>query len=298
MQRLAERAGILIEALPYIKRYFGRTMVIKYGGNAMISEDLKQAVIEDVILMRYVGMNPVLVHGGGPEISSTMKRMGKEAEFVGGLRVTDKATMEIAQMVLVGKINTEIVSLINKHGGQAVGLSGKDGNLIRADKVAPRLNGDVPVDLGYVGDVAAIDPSILVTLTEKGYIPVISPVGIGTEGESLNINADHAAGAVAAALGAAKLILLTDIEGIMRDKNDSSTLVSALNISAARAAVSDGMVDKGMIPKVEACITALEAGVERAHIIDGRIQHSLLMEIFTDRGIGTMIAEEGEKVAG
>ncbi len=298
MQRLAERAGILIEALPYIKRYFGRTMIIKYGGNAMVSEELKQAVIEDIILMRYVGMNPILVHGGGPEISNTMKKMGKEAEFAGGLRVTDKATMEIAQMVLVGKINTEIVSLINKHGGQAVGLSGKDGNLIQACKVPPYRNGDLSVDMGYVGEVTKVDPSILVTLTEQGYIPVISPVGIGSEGESLNINADHAAGAVAAALSAAKLILLTDIEGIMRDKKDSSTLVSTLNIAAARKAVTEGMVDKGMIPKVEACITALEAGVERTHIIDGRIQHSLLMEIFTDRGIGTMITEEGVEIAG
>lgn len=298
MQRLAERAGILIEALPYIKRYFGRTMIIKYGGNAMVSEDLKQAVIEDIILMRYVGMNPILVHGGGPEISNTMRKMGKEAEFAGGLRVTDEATMEIAQMVLVGKINTEIVSLINKHGGQAVGLSGKDGNLIRACKVPPYRNGDVSVDLGYVGEVTKVEPSILVTLTEQGYIPVISPVGIGNDGESLNINADHAAGAIAAALSAAKLILLTDIEGIMRDKNDSSTLVSTLNIAAVGRAVTEGMVDKGMIPKVEACITALEAGVERTHIIDGRMQHSLLMEIFTDRGIGTMITEEGVEIAG
>jgi acetylglutamate kinase len=298
MQRLAERAGILIEALPYIKRYFGRTMIIKYGGNAMVSEDLKQAVIEDIILMRYVGMNPILVHGGGPEISNTMRKMGKEAEFAGGLRVTDEATMEIAQMVLVGKINTEIVSLINKHGGQAVGLSGKDGNLIRACKVPPYRNGNVSVDLGYVGEVTKVEPSILVTLTEQGYIPVISPVGIGNDGESLNINADHAAGAIAAALSAAKLILLTDIEGIMRDKNDSSTLVSTLNIAAAGRAVTEGMVDKGMIPKVEACITALEAGVERTHIIDGRMQHSLLMEIFTDRGIGTMITEEGVEIAG
>lgn len=297
MQKLAERAGVLIEALPYIKRYFGRTIVIKYGGNAMINEDLKRAVIEDVILMRYVGMNPVLVHGGGPEISETMKKMGKEAEFVGGLRVTDKVTMDIVEMVLVGKINTEIVSLINSHGGSAVGVNGKDGNLIQAVKVPPRQNGQVEVDLGYVGEVVEINPEILMTLTEKGYIPVISPVGIGVSGEGLNINADHVAGAMAASLRAAKLILLTDITGIMKDKNSTDTLISSLTTGEAARAIADGIVDRGMIPKVEACITALNAGVDRTHIIDGRIPHSLLMEIFTDSGIGTMIVGEDEEIA-
>ncbi len=294
MQSLIEKANVLIEALPYIKAFYGKTVVIKYGGRAMINEDLKQAVMMDVVLMRYVGMRPVLVHGGGPEITAMMERMGKEARFVDGLRVTDRETVSIAEMVLVGKINQEIVALINRHGGRAVGLSGKDGNLITARKrvhVVQGKEGGRVADLGYVGDVARIRPEIIQTLVEAGYIPVIAPTGVGEDGEGYNINADYAAGELAAALGADKLVLLTDVEGIFEDLRGHRSLVSSVKVDQVQEMISRGTIEGGMIPKVEACVRALRGGVSRTHIIDGRIPHSLLLEIFTDRGIGTMVIQ-------
>lgn len=293
MNGLIEKANVLIEALPYIRTFFGKTFVIKYGGNAMLSPELKKAVMLDVILLKYVGVNPILVHGGGPDIDEMMRRFGKEPQFAGGLRVTDDETMEIVQMVLVGKVNQEIVSLINRYGGKAVGVSGKDGNLIITRKrSAERIETDgksESVDLGYVGDIETVNPSLLETLSHEGYIPVVSSVGVGFEGESYNVNADVVAGELAAALKADKLIVLTDVEGIYENANDPSSLISALPISTARELIGSGAIGAGMIPKVEACIKAVEAGVSRTHIIDGRIMHSLLVEVFTDEGVGTMV---------
>jgi len=273
----------LVEALPYIKEYFGKTIVIKYGGHAMIDDELKKNVILDLILMKYVGMNPVLVHGGGPEINQMLDRLGMTSNFIGGLRVTDRAAMEIVEMVLAGKINKEIVALIHRHGGKAVGLSGKDGNLITARQRAP--------ELGFVGDVARINPAIIHQLTQESYIPVVAPIGVGEDGASYNINADHVAGELAGALKADKLIMLTDICGIMREAGKPETLISTLTISEAQQLIAAKVINKGMIPKVEACIRALQKGVHRTHIIDGRILHSILLEIFTDKGIGTMVVE-------
>jgi acetylglutamate kinase len=286
----AARAAVLSEALPFLQRYRGQTLVIKYGGNAMIDERLKSAVIRDIVLLHFVGFRPIVVHGGGPEITEAMSRMGKKAEFVGGQRVTDAETMEIVEMVLAGKANKGIVSLINRSGGKAVGLSGKDANLIVAKK---RLSDGV--DLGFVGDVVAIHPEIIDTLTQNGYIPVISSVAVGDEGETYNINADLVAGDLAAKLGATKLILLTDVEGVYRDFSDKSSLISSLSLSEARRMIRDKVIDKGMIPKLESCVRALEGGVERAHIIDGRQENSLLIEIFTETGIGTMVEKDGAK---
>lgn len=290
---LIEKAHTLIEALPYIRTFFGKTFVIKYGGNAMISPELKKAVMLDVILLKYVGLNPVLVHGGGPEINEMMRRLDKQPEFAGGLRVTDAETMEIVQMVLVGKVNQEIVSLINQYGGKAVGLSGKDGNLIVARRRPPQtvqVDGlSKVVDLGFVGDVESVNPEIIHILSKEGYIPVISSIGVGLDGESYNINADVVAGEIAAALKADKLIVLTDVEGIFADPSDPSSLISTLEIEAARSLIDQGVISKGMIPKVEACMKAVESGVSRTHIVDGRRLHSILLEIFTDQGIGTMV---------
>jgi len=283
MNYTSEEAGILVQALPYIQAYSGKIVVIKYGGNAMIDEDLKRGVARDVVLMHCVGMKPILVHGGGPEISSLMKKLGKEPEFVNGLRVTDAETMEIVEMVLAGKTNKGIVSMINGAGAKAVGLSGKDANLI----AAVRAEGEV--DLGFVGKVTAINPGILVDLLEHGYIPVISSVAIGPEGESLNVNADHIAGEIAAEVGAEKLIMMTDVAGIYGNFGDDSTFISELHVADARKMIASGKIGSGMIPKVEACVTALDGGVPRTHIVDGTTPHSLLMEIFTDTGVGTMI---------
>lgn len=285
MDSVVEKASVLIEALPYIRTFVGKTFVIKYGGNAMLNEELKKAVILDVILLKYVGVNPVLVHGGGPEINEMMKRVGKQPVFVDGLRVTDAETMDIAQMVLVGKVNQEIVSLISRYGGKAVGLSGKDGNLLISRKHLPEKGHD----LGFVGEIEKVNPDMVHILNKAGYIPVISPIGVGYEGESYNINADTVAGELAAALKADKLIMLTDIEGIREDPADAGSLISALKVDHARQLIEQGRIDGGMIPKVEACIRALESGVTRTHIIDGRGLHSLLLEIFTDHGIGTMV---------
>ena len=278
-----QTAETLIQALPYIRHFSGKTIVVKYGGNAMIDEDLKHAVMTDIVLMRYVGINPILVHGGGPEVSDAMRRMGKEPHFVDGLRVTDAETMEIVEMVLEGKTNKNIVAHLNTQGGQAVGLSGKDANLLVADRETERG------DIGFVGRIRTVNPGIIHTLTASGYIPVISSVAIGDDGASYNVNADTAAGALAAALGASKLILMTDVEGLYLDFNDKSSLISEMTAAEAQAMIATGAADKGMIPKLQACLTAIEGGVERAHIIDGRLRHALLIEVFTDTGIGTML---------
>ncbi|SMB90372.1 N-acetylglutamate kinase [Thermanaeromonas toyohensis ToBE] len=278
-----EKTSILIEALPYIREFYGKTVVIKYGGHAMQSCELKRAVMQDVVLMHLVGMRPVLVHGGGPEITQMMERLGKKPEFIQGQRVTDAETMEIVEMVLVGKINKEIVAEINRLGGRAVGLCGKDGMLIEAEK----QSGDV--ELGFVGQVRRINPGIIETLIAEGYIPVVAPIGVGPEGESYNINADYVAGELAAALKAHKLVLLTDVEGILADKKDPSSLLSAVEVTRVPELIEAGIISGGMIPKVQCCIRALEGGVARTHIIDGRVPHSILLEIFTDKGIGTMV---------
>lgn len=294
-----QKASVLIEALPYIKRFYGKTMVIKYGGNAMINEELKAKVIEDICLMKYVGMRPVIVHGGGPEITGFLKKIGKQTEFIAGLRVTDAETVGVAEMVLVGKINSEIVSLLNNYGAKAVGLSGKDASLICAEKHLAEVYEDEQaepklVDIGYVGDVAKINTDILNTLLDQGYTPVIAPIGVGENNESYNINADYVAGEVAGALQAEKLILLTDIEGIYRDYNDKDSLIETLTRADAMAMIREGSIAGGMIPKVESCIRAIDGGAQKTHIIDGRLPHALILEVFTKRGIGTeVIGDEG-----
>ncbi|MHB1042227.1 MAG: acetylglutamate kinase [Eubacteriales bacterium] len=288
-----EKAAVLVEALPYIKKFYGKTVVIKYGGHAMLNQDLKQAVLTDVVLMKFVGVHPVIVHGGGPEITAMLKRVGKESRFVGGLRVTDEETMEIVEMVLVGKINKEIVAQINRIGGQAVGLSGKDADLLGAVKKYRRVRtpdgGEEMADIGFVGDIVRINPEIVATVIREGYIPVVAPVALGASGESYNINADYAAGRLAAALSADKLIILTDVEGIMADRKDPSTLFSALRAGDVPGLIEEGKIDGGMIPKVECCLDALSGGVRTTHILDGRVPHSILLEVFTDSGIGTMV---------
>lgn len=294
MESLITKAAVLVEAIPYIRTFHGKTFVIKYGGNAMINEELKEGVMQDIVLLKFLGVNPVVIHGGGPEITQMLKKVGKQSQFVQGLRVTDAETMEIVQMVLVGKLNKEIVSRINLLGGKAVGLSGQDANLISAQKTAPTMpadfEGEIP-DIGFVGEVTQINTTILQELITAGYIPVISSIGVGSKGESFNINADTAAGELAAALNAEKLIMLTDVEGIFEDYSDKSSLISALKVERAYQMINQGKIEGGMIPKVEACITALQGGVNRTHIIDGRQLHSMLLEILTDKGIGTMVVE-------
>ncbi|WDT74281.1 MAG: acetylglutamate kinase [Candidatus Manganitrophus sp.] len=280
MSNLHDKAQILVEALPYIRAFFGKTIVIKYGGAAMTEKALKTQFAEDVVLMKYVGMNPVIVHGGGPQISGMMKRLGKEPKFVKGVRVTDAETMEIVEMVLGGTINKEIVSLINRHGGKGVGLTGKDGALIQAKP----MKGEE--EMGQVGDVKTIDPQIIKTLEGGRFIPVISPIGADEEGRSYNINADLAAGEVASALSAEKLLILTDVPGILDDKGK---LLPTLSRKEVQRLIKKGVISKGMLPKVEAALSAVEGGVQKAHIIDGRVPHALLLEIFTDQGVGTEI---------
>lgn len=294
MTKALEKAAVLIEALPYMRKFAGKTIIVKYGGNAMINTELKHSVIQDIILMKTVGMRPVVVHGGGPEITGMLKKMGKQSEFVSGLRVTDAETVAIAEMVLVGKINTEIVSLLNHHGAKAVGLSGKDADLIIAKKHLAQVheNGQIRhVDIGYVGEVEQINTDILNTLLDSGYIPVIAPIGISRENESYNINADYVAGEIAGALGAEKLMLLTDVEGIYRDYHDKNSFISTLNLADAKEMIHHGSIDGGMIPKVESCIRALTGGAAKTHIIDGRQPHSLLLEVFTAKGIGTEVIQ-------
>ena len=287
-----DKAAILVEALPYIQEFYGKIVVVKYGGNAMINEELKEKVMQDVALMKYVGIQPVIVHGGGPEITGFLGKVGKETEFISGLRVTDAETVEIAEMVLDGKINSDIVTLLNRRGVSAVGLSGKDANLIRAKKkLATVYEGEESkmVDIGYVGEVEAIDMRLLRDLIAHDYIPVIAPIGVGADGESYNINADYVAAEIAGALGAEKLLLLTDVEGVYKDYEDKTSFISTLTAAEARRYIEDGTLTGGMIPKVEACLRALEAGAAKTHIIDGRLSHSIILEIFTSAGIGTQV---------
>ncbi|MDI3533658.1 MAG: acetylglutamate kinase [Thermosediminibacterales bacterium] len=291
MNGAIKKADILIETLPYIRNFYGKTVVIKYGGSAMLNCELKEKVIKDLLLMRYVGINVVLVHGGGPEISSILKKVGKHSKFINGLRVTDKETMEIAEMVLAGKINKEIVALINKNGGKAVGITGKDGNLAKAKKMVLTNDMSEPTDLGFVGEICEVNPQLLKTLFDDGCIPVIASIAMGEDGETYNINADHMAQELAIALKAEKLVFLTDVEGILEDYNNPDSLLSVLTVKDALEKIKNGGISGGMIPKVEACIKSIKQGVRRTHIIDGRIPHSLLLEIFTDKGIGTMVIE-------
>ena len=287
-----DKAAILVEALPYIQQFYGKTIVIKYGGNAMINDGLKEKVMQDIALMKYVGIRPVIVHGGGPDITGFLKKVGKESDFVAGLRVTDEETIEIAEMVLDGKVNSEIVNLLNRRGVRAVGLSGKDAGLIKArKKLATVYEGEdtKKVDIGYVGEVEQVDIGILEDLLQQGYVPIIAPIGVGDNGESYNINADYVAAEIAGALQAEKLLLLTDIEGIYKDFNDKSSFISTLHLPEAKQYIKEGIIAGGMIPKVEACLTALEQGAGKTHIIDGRLAHSIILEIFTSRGIGTQV---------
>lgn len=279
----AERAQVLVEALPNIKKYTGKIVVVKYGGNAMINEDLKQQVMEDIVLLSLIGVKIVLVHGGGPEISEMMDKLGKKTRFVDGLRVTDKETAEIAQMVLSGKVNKSLVNLLLKKGGNAVGLSGVDGRFIEAEMKNEQL--------GYVGHIVNINVDPVIGLFERHYIPVIATVGCDREGNVYNINGDTAAAYIAGALGAERLIMMTDVAGILRDKDDPSTLISSVSIQEARNLFNQGVVAGGMIPKVECCIEAITRGVKNAVIMDGRVPHSILMELLTDEGAGTMIGE-------
>jgi len=283
MRNEIEKAKILIEFLPYIRKFFNQTMVIKYGGHAMRDEGLKKSFALDIILMQYVGLVSIVVHGGGPQIGRILEKMGIKSSFHKGMRVTDSETMEVVEMVLVGKVNKEIVGLINQHGGKSVGLCGKDGWLIRAKKLSSSPEAK---DMGMVGQVESINPSVLKTLKNKHFIPVIAPVGVGIHGETYNINADLVAGKIASAIKAKKLILLTDVEGI---NDDRGKLIPSLSIGEAQYMIDKGSISGGMIPKVKCCIEALKEGVEKAHIIDGRIEHAILLEIFTDRGIGTEI---------
>jgi acetylglutamate kinase len=287
MREPIEKANVLIEALPYIRSFYGKTFVIKYGGSAQVDEALKRAFAEDVVLLSFIGIRPVIVHGGGPMISATMERMGKKPAFVHGHRVTDPETMDIVEMVLGGLVNKQIVSLINGQGGRAVGLSGKDGGLIEAKRKKVKAPaGDEEIDIGLVGQVSSVHPEVLENLEREGFIPVISPVGVGPKGETLNINADDMAAAVSAALKAEKLIFLTDVPGI---KDRSEKVIPTLTAARAARLIADGTIKGGMLPKVGASINALKEGIKKAHIIDGRMPHSLLLEIFTREGIGTEI---------
>lgn len=288
MQKLIEKANTLMEALPYIRRFSGKTIVIKYGGHAMADEALKKSFALDVILLKYIGINPVIVHGGGPQINETLRRYGIVSEFVRGMRVTDAATMAVVEMVLTGQVNKEVVGYINQHGGRAVGLSGKDGGLLLCRKMLQEVKHEdgssEMLDIGFVGDVIKVDTTILETLETGGFIPIIAPIGVGLAGESYNINADLVAGRVAEALAAEKLILLTDVAGV---KNREGKLLSSIDLSEVSALMDNGSITGGMIPKVTCCVDAMQDGVRKAHIIDGRVEHAILLEIFTDVGVGT-----------
>lgn len=290
MEEAVRKAGVLLEALPYIREFRGKTVVIKYGGNAMIDEALKQSFARCVVLLSYIGVNPVVVHGGGPQIGQMLTALGIASHFREGLRVTDEATMNVVEMVLAGKVNKQIVNLLNQAGGKAVGLSGKDGATIHCQRLELAVSReDAPpeiIDIGNVGEVTDIDPTLLNALLDKGFIPVVAPVGVDESGETFNINADSVAGALATAMGAKRLILLTDVTGVL---DGDGTLISSLTFAKAARAIEDGTATGGMIPKMKCCLEALEDGVEKAHIIDGRIENSVLLELFTATGIGTQI---------
>ncbi len=287
MELYQSKAHMLVEALPYIQRLFGKTIVIKYGGAAMLNEELTQKIMEDITLLKFVGMNPILVHGGGPDINNTLKALSVEPKFIDGLRVTDDQTMEVVQMVLTGKINKEIVAKLNGMGASAIGLCGIDGNILLSEK-KPMKDG---VDLGNVGQVVSVNATLLNTLAADQYIPVIAPVGVGKNGESYNINADTAAAAIATALKAEKLIFLTDTDGIRTDADDAETLLYVATKKDILSMIADGSINGGMLPKVRSCLEALDSGVSRVHILNGTIPHPIILEIFTDSGIGTMIVE-------
>lgn len=276
------RAQVLVQALPYIQKYSGQTVVVKYGGNAMVSSELKAAVMSDIVLMQLVGINVVLVHGGGPEISSMLKKIGKESQFIGGMRVTDQETIDIVQQILAGKINKSLVQSLEMQGGKAMGLCGLDGRMLMAEKL---ISAD---DLGFVGEITEVNTKPIEDLIKDGYVPIISTIAGGYKGEVYNINADIAAANIAAKLGACKLILMTDIKGLLRDKNDENTLIPVVNVSDVPSLKKEGIISGGMIPKIDCCVEAVRQGVKRAHIIDGRIKHSILIELFSDEGIGTM----------
>jgi len=281
MKDAGEKAHILADALPYIREFSGKTVVIKYGGHAMENSALAELFATDVVLMRLVGMNPVVVHGGGPQISELMRRLGKEPEFVDGRRVTDAETIDIVRMALVGKVNREIVAMVNRHGSYAVGMSGEDAGLIRVDQRDPRL--------GFVGDVRSIDPTMVVRLLREELIPVIATVGVDDDGQAYNVNADTVAGAIAGALDAEKLVYLTDVAGVYGDWPDESSLISRIDVDGLEQLIATGKASDGMIPKLESCVSALRHGVRRAHILDGRLPHALLLEFFTREGVGTMV---------
>lgn len=287
MEDIIKKANILVEALPYMRKFRDKTVVIKYGGNAMVNDKIKESVLEDITLLKYVGVNPVIVHGGGPVISKMLDKFGIESEFYQGLRITTEEIMEIVEMVLVGRLNKEMVSLANKFGSKAVGLCGKDGNLIEAEDY--EVEGEV--DLGYVGQVKRINSEILDNLIEDNFLPIVAPIAVGSEGESYNINSDLVAGHLASALDADKLILLTNVEGILAKAGDKNSLISTLTIDEAKKMMDKKRIDGGMLPKVNSCINALKRGVRRTHILDGRVPHALLLEIFTDKGIGTMVTK-------
>ena len=291
IDRANDIANVLTEALPYIKRFNGKTMVIKYGGNAMSDIQLKSSFAQDVVLMKLVGMNPIIVHGGGPQIAELLKRIGKESEFFEGMRVTDSETMDIVEMVLGGQVNKDIVNLINKHGGSAVGLTGKDGTLIQARKLVftrniPEMTAPEIIDIGHVGEVASIDTAVINMLIQGNFIPVIAPIGVGEDGQSYNINADLVAGKLAEVLNAEKLIMLTNTAGLL-DKDGK--VLTGLTVSEVNQLINDSIVHGGMLPKIRSALEAVNSGVKTAHIIDGRVQHAVLLEIFTDRGVGTLI---------
>lgn len=294
MEKLIEKANVLMETLPWIRRFSGKIIVIKYGGNAMVEEKLKESFARDIIMMKYIGLNPVVVHGGGPQIGKVLETMKIESQFIQGMRVTDSQTMDVVEMVLGGKVNKEIVTNINRYGGKAVGITGKDGGLIQArqlemtavnpDTLTPEI-----IDIGMVGEVESVDPTIIKSLEESNFIPVIAPIGSGLNGETYNINADLVAGRIAGALKAEKLILLTDIEGV---KDKQGKLISTIDIQRVPDLINNGTISGGMIPKVNCCVDAVEEGVTRAHIVDGRMEHACLLEMFTDKGIGTVVARD------
>jgi len=293
MKKRIQKAETLLEALPFIKNFYGKTVVIKYGGNAMSSEQLKEAFAQDIVMMKYTGINPVIVHGGGPQIGKTLDALGIQSQFVDGQRITNKDMIDVVEMVLGGKVNKEIVSLINRNGGNAVGISGKDGDLIHAKKhkrvkISPETDRPEIIDMGLVGEITKINAKILEILDQNEFIPVIAPIGKGENGETLNINADFVAAAIASALHAEKLVLITDTEGVQK-KN--GTLISELTRKEAKKLIKSGVISNGMLPKVTCCLDSLKSGVAKTHIIDGRIKHALLLELFTEEGIGTQIIE-------
>lgn len=291
-EQYLKKADLLIEALPYIQKFHGKTVVIKYGGHAMLDEDLKRKVMEDIVLLHSVGIHPVIIHGGGPGINAMLKKVGKESQFIRGLRVTDQETMDIALMVLVGKLSTEIVTGINALGGKAIGVSGTDANLLEAVKKPMHFTNEAgdseEIDLGFVGEVDTVDPGIIQSLIDHGYIPVVSPIASGHQGETFNINADTAAGEIAKALKADKFLLLTDVPGVLRDVKDKASVIHYIQEEEIPGLMAEGLIQGGMIPKVECCQNALKSGVGTAHILDGHIPHAIILELFTDAGIGTM----------